>query len=53
LKVLSRGYAMAQQEDGSVITSVLQVTVGETIGISVTDGQIQACVTGGKEYSHE
>lgn len=42
LKVLSRGYAMAQQENGAVIRSVRQVSVGEDIRIAVSDGHLMA-----------
>lgn len=45
LKVLIRGYAMAQAEDGTIVRSVQQVTAGENIQISVSDGTIYASVT--------
>ncbi|HIT33034.1 MAG TPA: exodeoxyribonuclease VII large subunit [Candidatus Faecousia intestinigallinarum] len=44
LKVLSRGYAMAQKEDGSVIRSVKQTMPGDTIHVQVQDGKIAAKV---------
>ena len=44
LKVLSRGYAMAQKEDGQVIRSVNQVDLGETVRISLSDGKLAATV---------
>ena len=53
LKVLSRGYAMAQTEDGAVLRSVKQVTPGDTITVSVSDGKITASVLSGKETKHE
>lgn len=40
LKVLSRGYAMAQLADGSVIKSINQVHVGEKGSILLCDGVI-------------
>ncbi len=53
LKVLTRGYAMALDEDGMVIRSVCQVTSGSTIVVNVSDGSIKACVTGVKENLYE
>lgn len=53
LKVLTRGYAMAQAEDGSVIRSVNQVSSGKPIHITVNDGQIQATVDVVKEKTYE
>ena len=44
LKVLSRGYAMAQKEDGSVIRSVSQAELGERISVSMSDGKLFATV---------
>ena len=51
LKVLSRGYAMAQTESGDVLKSAQQVSIGEQIQISLHDGKIRATVDG-KENSH-
>ncbi len=51
LKVLTRGYAMVQAQDGTVIRSVGQVAGGESIQISVSDGKIQATVDDVKENS--
>lgn len=44
LKVLSRGYAMAQEESGSVIRSVSQVQPGNLVTIRVADGKIRTSV---------
>ena len=44
LKVLSRGYAMTQTEDGTVVRSVSQVEAGERISISLSDGKLSATV---------
>ena len=44
LKVLSRGYAMAQTGDGQVIRSVKQVEPGERICVSLSDGKLSATV---------
>lgn len=49
LKVLTRGYAMAQDESGEVIRSVRQVQSGTQIRVSVSDGQITAAVSEVKE----
>ena len=49
LKVLSRGYAMAQTQEGTVIRSVRQVEPGQRIRISLTDGKLSATVTEKKE----
>ena len=44
LKVLTRGYSMAQSEDGAVIRSVSQVELGERIHITLGDGTLSATV---------
>ena len=44
LKVLTRGYAMAQMSDGSVLRSVQQVELGERITVSLNDGKLSATV---------
>lgn len=49
LKVLTRGYAMTQLTDGTVVRSVQQVREGETLRISLSDGQLTASVTDVKE----
>ena len=49
LKVLTRGYAMAQTEDGTVLRSVTQAHPGYQIQISVSDGKLSAAVTDVKE----
>ena len=49
LKVLTRGYAMAQKEDGQVIRSVHQVQPNETISVVLSDGSIDAAVIQVKE----
>lgn len=49
LKVLTRGYAMAQSEDGKVLRSVSQVNPNDTIRITVSDGCLSAAVTEIKE----
>lgn len=49
LKVLTRGYAMAQTADGAVLRSVDQINVGDGITVSLGDGKITASVTDKKE----
>ena len=51
LKVLTRGYAMAQNGEGTVVRSVNQVTAGDQLMVSVSDGTIQATVNEIKEGS--
>ena len=53
LKVLSRGYAMAQKETGELIRSVKQTTTGESIVVSLADGKLNASILSIKEASHE
>ena len=49
LKVLTRGYSMAQTERGEVLRSVRQVELGERITVSLSDGKLSATVMGKKE----
>ena len=49
LKVLTRGYAMAQTEGGEVVRSVSQVQAGDQISVSFSDGSLRATVTDVKE----
>lgn len=49
LKVLSRGYAMAQNQDGEVVRSVRQVQSGDNISITVSDGRIDVTVISKEE----
>ena len=44
LKVLTRGYAYAQTEDGTVLKSVNQVEAGQQITVSLSDGRLSATV---------
>ena len=53
LKGLSRGYAMAQGEDGRVLRSVSQTELGQKITVRFSDGSVSATVTSIKEASHE
>ena len=49
LKVLTRGYAMAQNEAGEVIRSVKQVEPGDALTVSFSDGTLTTTVTEMKE----
>ena len=49
LKVLTRGYAMAQTADGTVVRSVSQVHTGDAIAVQFGDGSVTATVTDRKE----
>lgn len=49
LKVLTRGYAMAQTEDGQLLRSVKQVDLGQRITVNISDGSISATVMDKKE----
>jgi exodeoxyribonuclease VII large subunit len=51
LKVLTRGYAMAQTSDGSVIRSVSQVAPEDHLTISLADGKVEAAVINIEEAS--
>lgn len=44
LKVLSRGYSMAQSEEGEVIRSVHQTELGQRITVALSDGKLSATV---------
>ena len=47
LKVLTRGYAMAAKEDGTIVRSVKDVKPKDPIAVRVSDGTIVASVIGG------
>lgn len=49
LKVLTRGYALTQQENGTVIRSVRQVSVDDCIRVTLADGRMTAKITELKE----
>ena len=49
LKVLTRGYAMAQKEDGQIVRSVTQISTGDAVRVSLADGAFTATVTDKKE----
>lgn len=45
LKVLTRGYALVEDENGNLVRSSNQVKIGDTLHINVCDGSLQASVT--------
>lgn len=49
LKVLSRGYALAQGEEGSVLTSVEQIETGDRLLLTLSDGSLSCQVTERKQ----
>ena len=49
LKVLTRGYSMAQKADNTIIRSVQQVEHDEVIQITLSDGKLDARITKSKE----
>ena len=49
LKVLTRGYAMTQMEDGSLLKSIRSVAVGDSVMVSLQDGSLTAKVSDIKE----
>ncbi len=51
LKVLTRGYALAETGEGELVRSVRQVTPGDSITIRLSDGAVTADVTSVKEQS--
>lgn len=53
LKVLSRGYSMAQTEEGALLRSVEQVELGQRIHIRLSDGQLSATVMKKRRKPHE
>ena len=53
LKVLTRGYAIAQTADGDVLRSVKQIEVGERLTVSLQDGTVFATVNDLKETQYE
>ena len=51
MKVLTRGYSMAQTPSGDLLRSVHQVELGERITVSLSDGTLEATVMARKERS--
>ena len=53
LKVLTRGYAIAEKTDGTVIKSVNDINRGESFHVRLKDGSIAAEVSAKEENHHE
>lgn len=53
LKVLTRGYSIAENESGDLVRSVEQLRPGEAIFLTVTDGKIQASVSKLRRTNYE
>ena len=53
LKVLTRGYALAQDQKGNVLRSVNQVKTGDIISVHLGDGVFSATVSEVKENHNE
>ena len=49
-RVLSRGYSIAQKEDGTVLSSIQQVSVGEDLSLRLADGQVTCTATGKEKH---
>lgn len=49
LKVLTRGYSMAQNANHEVVRSIKQIQIGDPLYVSVSDGVIATTVTDSKE----
>ena len=47
--MLTRGYAIVNNEDGSILRSVTQTATGREVQITLSDGKISATVTNVKE----
>ncbi len=47
-KVLSRGYSIAQTDDGTVVSTIGQVKLGDTLRVRLSDGTL-TCTAEGKE----
>lgn len=53
LKVLTRGYAITQREDGALLRSVKQIGRGEQVHVTLGDGKLTATVSEIKENCYE
>lgn len=49
LKVLGRGYAIPQGEDGVILRSIHDVTIGASVKLRMADGGVRCCVEGVEE----
>ena len=53
LKVLTRGYSLTTAQDGSVLNSVKNTGVGQSIDVRLVDGILTATITNVKEIYNE
>lgn len=53
LKVIARGYAIAQTAEGTLLQSVHQVKAGDTVTVSLRDGKVDTTVSQVKEIGYE
>ncbi len=53
LKVLSRGYAVAQRDNGKIVRSINDVAMGDSIQITLEDGRVAATVQYVEEHKNE
>ena len=51
LKVLGRGYVMAKDEAGELVTNVRQVQVGESLTVQMQDGYLKTRIEGKEQQS--
>ena len=49
LKVLSRGFSMAQTHEGVIVQSIKQVNIGQKLAVTVNDGVITTTITDKEE----
>lgn len=50
LRVLGRGYSIAQKEDGTVLSSIEQVTAGKGLSLRLADGLVTCTATGKEKH---
>lgn len=53
LKVMTRGYSVARSSDGTLLRSIHDTNIGESITVAFSDGIVSAVVHEKKEASHE
>ena len=49
-KVLARGYSMTQKDDGTLVSMIQQVSVGDILRVRVSDGTITCNATGKEKH---
>ena len=49
-RVLARGYSMTQKKDGTVVSTIQQVTAEDTLQVRVSDGTITCTATGKEKH---